>query len=141
MRSGGIGRKGRRDRDSWRVRAGGRFFFCCIAELAIKPCRSSRSELRGEFGIPKHLQNKKQKHDKTTNTPNPKHNTKQKEHGKCLEGETRGEKRVKRPKRPNALICRTPGGSIRYPLSCSLGITLISHSIVSIPASPSRFAI
>ena len=28
------------------------FFFCCIAELAIKPCRSSRSKLRGEFGIP-----------------------------------------------------------------------------------------
>ena len=117
------------------------FFFCCIAELAIKPCRSSRSKLRGEFGIPKHLQNRKQKHDKATNTPNPKHNTKQKGHGKCLEGETRGEKRVKRPKRPNALICRTPGGSIRYPLSCSLGMTLISHSIVSIPASPSRFAI
>ena len=116
-------------------------FFFCIAELAIKPCRSSRSKLRGEFGIPKHLQNRKQKHNKATNTPNPKHNTKQKEHGKCLECETRGEKRVKRPKRPNALICRTPGGSIRYPLSCSLGMTLISHSIVSIPASPSRFAI
>ena len=48
-----------------------------------------------------------------------------------------GMKRVKRPKRPNALICRTPGGSIRYPLSCSLGMTLISR----IPASPSRFAI
>ena len=82
-----------------------------------------------------------QKHNKATNPPNPKHNTKQKEHGKCLECETRGEKRVKRPKRPNALICRTPGGSIRYPLSCSLGMMLISHSIVSIPASPSRFAI
>ena len=121
---------------------GGKFiFFYCIAELAIKPCRSSRSKPRGEFGIPKHLQNRKQKHDKATNTPNPKHNTKQKGHGKCLEGETRGEKRVKRPKRPNALICRTPGGSIRYPLSCSLGMTLISHSIVSIPASPSRFAL
>ena len=59
---------------------------------------------------------------------------KKKGHGKCLEGETRGEKRVKRPKRPNTLICRTPGGSIRYLLSCSLGMTLISHSIVSIPA-------
>ena len=117
------------------------FFFCCIAELAIKPCRSSRSKLRGEFGIPKHLQNRKQKHHKATTPPNPKHNTKQKEHGKCLECETRGEKRVKRPKRPNALICRTPGGSIRYLLSSSLGMMLISHSIVSIPASPSRFAI
>ena len=43
-------------------------FFCCIAELAIKPCRSSRSKLRGEFGIPKHLQNRKQKHKATKNT-------------------------------------------------------------------------
>ena len=68
-------------------------------------------------------------------------NTKKQGHGKCLEGETRGEKRVKRPKRPNALICRTPGGSIRYLLSCSLGMTLISHSIVSIPVLPSRFGI
>ena len=31
------------------------FFFCCIAERAIKPCRSSRSKLRGEFGIPRHF--------------------------------------------------------------------------------------
>ena len=55
-----------------------------------------------------------------TNTPKPKtqHKTKT---GKCLECEMRGEKRVKRPKRPNALICRTPGGSMRYPLSSSLG--------------------
>ena len=55
-----------------------KFFFCCIAELAIKPCRSSRSKLRGEFGIPKHLQNRKQKHHKATNTPKPKtqHKTK-----------------------------------------------------------------
>ena len=43
------------------------FFFCCIAERAIKPCRSSRSKLRGEFGIPRHLQNRNQKHkNKTT---------------------------------------------------------------------------
>ena len=42
-------------------------FFCCIAERAIKPCRSSRSKLRGEFGIPRHLQNRNQKHkNKTT---------------------------------------------------------------------------
>ena len=27
-------------------------FFYCIAELAIKPCRSSRSNMRGEFEIP-----------------------------------------------------------------------------------------
>ena len=49
------------------------FFFCCIAERAIKPCRSSRSKLRGEFGIPRHLQNRNQKHNKAKtgnkNTP------------------------------------------------------------------------
>ena len=82
------------------------FFFYCIAELAIKPCRSSRSKMRGEFGTPKHLQNRKQKHNKATTTPTQNTNTKKQGHGKCLEGETRGEKRVKRPKRPNALICR-----------------------------------
>ena len=116
------------------------FFFCCIAELAIKPCRSSRSKLRGEFGIPNTCKTGNKNTTKQQTPPNPKHNTKQKT-GKCLECETRGEKRVKRPKRPNALICRTPGGSIRYPLSSSLGMMLISHSIVSIPASPPRFAI
>ena len=116
------------------------FFFCCIAELAIKPCRSSRSKLRGEFGIPNTCKTGNKNPTKQQTPPNPKHNTKQKT-GKCLECETRGEKRVKRPKRPNALICRTPGGSMRYPLSSSLGMMLISHSIVSIPASPSRFAI
>ena len=115
-------------------------FFCCIAELAIKPCRSSRSELRGEFGIPNTCKTGNKDTTKQQTPPNPKHNTTQKT-GKCLECETRGEKRVKRPKRPNALICRTPGGSMRYPLSSSLGMMLISHSIVSIPASPSRFAI
>ena len=116
------------------------FFFCCIAELAIKPCRSSRSKLRGEFGIPNTCKTGNKNTTKQQTPPNPKHNTKQKT-GKCLECETRGEKRVKRPKRPNALICRTPGGSMRYPLSSSLGMMLISHSVVSIPASPSRFAI
>ena len=116
------------------------FFFCCIAELAIKPCRSSRSKLRGEFGIPNTCKTGNKNTTKQQTPPNPKHNTKQKT-GKCLECETRGEKRVKRPKRPNALICRTPGGSMGYPLSSSLGMMLISHSVVSIPASPSRFAI
>ena len=120
---------------------GKRSFFCCIAELAIKPCRSSRSKLRGEFGIPNTCKTGNKNTTKQQTPPNPKHNTTQKKNGKCLECETRGEKRVKRPKRPNALICRTPGGSMRYPLSSSLGIMLISHSIVSIPASPSWFAI
>ena len=88
------------------------FFFWCIAELAIKPCRSSRSKLRGEFGIPRHLQNRKHKHNKATKKQQNKQKTKNRQ---VLECETRGEKRVKRPKRPNALICRTPGGSMRYP--------------------------
>ena len=89
-------------------------FFCCIAERAIKPCRSSRSKLRGEFGIPRHSQNWKQKHTKATKPNNNTKQTKDKSR-QVLECETRGEKRVKRPKRPNALICRTPGGSMRYP--------------------------
>ena len=135
-----VDRVGRNDRlGRGEERGGSLFFFCCIAELAIKPCRSSRSKLRGEFGIPNTCKTGNKNTTKQT-PPNPKHNTKQKT-GKCLECETRGEKRVKRPKRPNALICRTPGGSMRYPLSSSLGMMLISHSIVSIPASPSRFAI
>ena len=56
----------------------GEFFFCCIAELAIKPCRSSRSKLRGEFGIPKHLQNRKPKTQQSNKPPKPKtqHKTK-----------------------------------------------------------------
>ena len=148
-RAGMMGMGGSRyeDEGGMRGEAGGKvrlatvaFFFCCIAELAIKPCRSSRSKLRGEFGIPNTCKTGNKNTTKQQTPPNPKHNTKQKT-GKCLECETRGEKRVKRPKRPNALICRTPGGSIRYPLSSSLGMMLISHSIVSIPASPSRFAI
>ena len=68
------------------------FFFCCIAERAIKPCRSSRSKLRGEFGIPRHLQNRNQKHNKATNKQNTKQ-TKDKNR-QVLECETRGEKRV-----------------------------------------------
>ena len=44
------------------------FFFCCIAERAIKPCRSSRSKLRGKFGIPRHLQNRNQNTTKTKKT-------------------------------------------------------------------------
>ena len=59
------------------------FFFCCIAERAIKPCRSSRSKLRGEFGIPRHLQNRNQKHTNKATRPN--NNTKQTKTraGKC----------------------------------------------------------
>ena len=55
-----------------------KFFFCCIAELAIKPCRSSRSKLRGEFWIPKHLQNRKPKTQQSNKPPKPKtqHKTK-----------------------------------------------------------------
>ena len=54
------------------------FFFCCIAELAIKPCRSSRSKLRGEFGIPNTCKTGNKNTTKQQTPPNPKHNTKQK---------------------------------------------------------------
>ena len=118
------------------------FFFLLHSRTSDKALSVIEVKTARRIRDSKYLQNRKQKHHKATNTPKPKtqHNTKQKT-GKCLECETRGEKRVKRPKRPNALICRTPGGSMRYPLSSSLGIMLISHSIVSIPASPSWFAI
>ena len=60
-----------------------RFFFCCIAERAIKPCRSSRSKLRGEFGIPRHLQNRNQKHkNKATRQTTTQNKTKTRA-GKC----------------------------------------------------------
>ena len=48
------------------------FFFCCIAELAIKPCRSSRSKLRGEFRIPKHLKKQETKTPQSNKHPKPK---------------------------------------------------------------------
>ena len=54
------------------------FFFCCIAELAIKPCRSSRSKLRGEFGIPNTCKTGNKNTTKQQTPPSPKHNTKQK---------------------------------------------------------------
>ena len=53
------------------------FFFCCIAELAIKPCRSSRSKLRGEFGIPNTCKTGNKNTTKQQTPPNPKHNTTQ----------------------------------------------------------------
>ena len=54
------------------------FFFCCIAELAIKPCRSSRSKLRGEFGIPNTCKTGNKNTTKQQTPPNPKHNTNKK---------------------------------------------------------------
>ena len=52
------------------------FFFYCIAELAIKPCRSSRSNTRGGFEKFHDTCKKETKHDKTnkkTQTKQPKH--------------------------------------------------------------------
>ena len=69
------------------------FFFCCIAERAIKPCRSSRSKLRGEFGIPRHLQNRNQKNTKTRQQHKQQHKTNKDKSRQVLECETRGEKR------------------------------------------------
>ena len=84
------------------------FFFYCIAELAIKPCRSSRSNTRG--GFEKYHDTCKTGNKNTTKqtkTPKPKNpNTNTKERRQVsLDGETGGEKRVKRPKLPKALIC------------------------------------
>ena len=53
------------------------FFFCCIAELAIKPCRSSRSNCAENSGFQTlaKLETKTPQSNKTP--PNPKHNTTQ----------------------------------------------------------------
>ena len=73
------------------------FIFYCIAELAVKPCRSSRSKTRG--GLRKSLDTcktgSKQKHKAkaTTNTPTPNDRRQV-----SVDGETCGEKKVKRPK-------------------------------------------
>ena len=69
------------------------FFFYCIAELAIKPCRSSRSNTRG--GFEKFHDTCKTGNKNTTKQqkhPNPKHQQKQtKTRQVLLEGETGGE--------------------------------------------------
>ena len=91
------------------------FFFCCIA--------GERSSLVGHRGL-NCAENSVFRDTCKTGTKNttkqqtkPNNNTKQTKDKsrQVLECETRGEKRVKRPKQPNALICRTPGGSMRYP--------------------------
>ena len=72
------------------------FFFNCVAERAVKPCRSSRSNTRGgmikshgtcKTGNKHQNPNNKHKNNKQTKTTG----------GKC-HGETCGEKKVKRPK-------------------------------------------
>ena len=71
------------------------FLFYCIAELAIKPCRSSRSKTRGGLRNSMTLA-KETKHDKTNNktqAKQPKHQHKQtKTRQVSLDGETGGEK-------------------------------------------------
>ena len=64
-----------------------RFFFYCKAELAIKPCRSSRSNTRGgfeKFHDTCKTGNKNTTKQTTTPQPNsPKHQQNKQEHGKC----------------------------------------------------------
>ena len=84
------------------------FFFYCIAELAIKPCRSSRSNTRGGFEkFHDTCKTGNKNTTKQTKTPKPKNqNTNTKDRRQVsLDGETGGEKRVKRPKLPKALMC------------------------------------
>ena len=65
----------------------GNFFFYCKAELAIKPCRSSRSNTRGgfeKFHDTCKTGNKNTTKQTTTPQPNsPKHQQNKQEHGKC----------------------------------------------------------
>ena len=85
------------------------FFFYCIAELAIKPCRSSRSKTRGGLRNSTTLAKRKQNTTKQTTKPKPNSpntNTNKQKHGKCHWMVRQVvKKKVKRPKRPNALIC------------------------------------
>ena len=62
------------------------FFFYCIAELAIKPCRSSRSKTRGGLRDSMTLAKRKQNTTKQTTKPkqnSPNTNTNKQKHGKC----------------------------------------------------------
>ena len=88
---------------------------CCLVFVFLTARRIQDSETLAKQG-PKTQQskNRKQKHTQATKPNNNTKQTKDKSR-QVLECETRGEKRVKRPKQPNALICRTPGGSMRYP--------------------------
>ena len=84
-----------------------KFFFYCIAELAIKPCRSSRTNTRGGFEKFHDTCKTGNKHTtKQQNTQTNKQNTNTNDQRQVsLDGETSGEKRVKRPKLPEALMC------------------------------------
>ena len=55
-----------------------RFFFCCIAELAIKPCRSSRSNCAENSGFQTLAKQETKTPQSNKTPPNPKHNTTQK---------------------------------------------------------------
>ena len=54
------------------------FFFYCIAELAIKPCRSSRSNCAENSGFQTLAKQETKTPQSNKTPPNPKHNTTQK---------------------------------------------------------------
>ena len=87
------------DRQGFTARSALQFFFYCAAERAVKPCRSSRSNTRGgmikshdtcKTGSKHQNPNKQATTSKNTNTND--------QRQVSLDGETSGEKKVKRPK-------------------------------------------
>ena len=78
----------------------GCFFFYCVAERAVKPCRSSRSKTRGGM-IKSHDTCKtgsKHQNPNNKNRNQTQANTKNDRRQVSVDGETCGEKKVKRPK-------------------------------------------
>ena len=74
------------------------FFFNCVAERAVKPCRSSRSNTRGGM-IKSHDTCKTgSKHQNPNNRHKNHKQTKNDRRQVSVDGETCGEKKVKRPK-------------------------------------------
>ena len=105
-------------------------FFYCVAERAVKPCRSSRSKTRGgmikshdtcKTGSKHQNPNNKNRNQTQANTKNDQ---------VSVDGETCGEKKVKRPKL-SCVELHQEAKSITCP--AQLRMKLISHSIVFTP--------
>ena len=104
----------------------------------MKPCRSSRSNTRGGLRTSHDTckTGSKQKHKAKTRTNHTK--TKNDRRQVSVDGETCGEKKVKRPKL-SCVELHEEAKSIACP--AQLRMKLISHSIIFIPVPPSWIGI
>ena len=112
------------------------FFFNCVAERAVKPCRSSRSSKRGGMTKSNDTCKTGSKHQNPSNNNNNNNNNNNTptNSGKCQWMVRHGEQKVKRPKL-SCVELHEEAKSI--PCPAQLGMKLISHSIVFIPVPPS----